>query len=240
MQIRLEQVSVQFGGVQALREVSFAAESGAVTCLLGDNGAGKSTLVRVLSGVHAPTAGRYVIDGDVVHFDNPRAALARGIATVHQDLGLIPLLSVWRNFWLGAEPTRGRYLARRIDRAYARTTVLGALAEFGITIRDADEPVGKLSGGERQSIAIVRALQRGASALILDEPTAALGVKQAEIVLRSIRTARERGALVILVTHNPAHALEVGDRFVFLKQGAVAGAYERAAVDDAMLRSMLT
>ncbi len=219
MHIELQNVSVRFGAVQALHDVSFKAESGEVTCLLGDNGAGKSTLIRVLSGVIAPSAGRYLIDGDVVHFDNPRAALRRGIATVHQDLGLIPLLSVWRNFWLGAEPLTGRWPARRIDRKYARATAVQSLADFGIQIRDADEPVARMSGGERQAIAIARALQRGAQAIILDEPTAALGVRQSEIVLRSIATARQRGALVILVTHNPEHARRVGDRFVTLEHG---------------------
>ena len=219
MHIELQKVSVRFGAVQALQNVSFQAQSGQVTCLLGDNGAGKSTLIRVLSGVIAPNEGRYLIDGKVVQFSNPRDALRRGIATVHQDLGLIPLLSVWRNFWLGAEPLTGRWLTRRIDRNYARTTALQSLADFGIQIRDADEPVARMSGGERHAIAIARALQRGAQAIILDEPTAALGVKQAEIVLRSINTARERGALVILVTHNPEHAKRVGDRFVTLEHG---------------------
>ena len=220
MNIELRSVSKRFGSVIALDDVSFSVQSGQVTCLLGDNGAGKSTLIRILSGVYAPTSGRYLIDGDDARFDSPRDALSRGIATVHQDLGLVPLLSIWRNFFLGAEPKTGRLLPR-IDVVLARATASSALQTMGITVRDADEPVAMLSGGERQSIAIARALHRGARVLILDEPTAALGVRQAALVLRNIAEAAKRGVAVVLVTHNPAHALEVADRLVVLKQGKV-------------------
>ncbi|HEY0672545.1 MAG TPA: ATP-binding cassette domain-containing protein [Longimicrobiales bacterium] len=240
MRIELEHVSVQFGGVHALRDVTFSAQSGEVTCLLGDNGAGKSTLIRVLSGVHRPARGSYRIDGDAVHFSAPRDALERGIATVHQDLALIPLLSVWRNFCLGAEPRTGWGPLRHIDKATARATARATLAEFGIELRDADQAVARMSGGERQAIAIGRALHRGARALILDEPTAALGVKQVEIVLRNIGVARTRGAAVILVTHNPQHALAVGDRFVVLRQGMVLGVYGRDEVDAEALRTLMS
>jgi simple sugar transport system ATP-binding protein len=221
MRIALEHVSMLFGGVQALDDVSFGAASGEVTCLLGDNGAGKSTLIRVLSGVYRPTAGTYRIDDEAVEFTSPRAALERGIGTVHQDLALIPLMSVWRNFYLGAEPTRGRGLTRRIDVRHARESVTAIMAEFGIALRDPDQPIGRMSGGERQTVAIARALQRGARMLILDEPTAALGVKQAAKVLASMVTAKQRGVGIVLVTHNPQHAFSVGDRFVILQQGRV-------------------
>ena len=221
MRLELKNASMRFGNVVAVEDVSITVQSGVVTCLLGDNGAGKSTVIRILSGVHRPTAGEYMVDGERVHFGSPRAALERGIATVHQDLGLIPLLSIWRNFFLGSEITSGGGPLRRINVDESRHITTEALATMGITIRDPDEAVAMLSGGERQSIAIARALHRGAGVLILDEPTAALGVKQSELVLRNIRLAKERGVGVLLVTHNPQHALEAGDRMVVLQQGRV-------------------
>jgi simple sugar transport system ATP-binding protein len=240
MRVELRNISLRFGAVQPLRDVSLEINSGEVVCLLGDNGAGKSSLIRVLSGVHAPAAGEYVIDGDVVHFDSPRAAFARGIATVHQDLGLIPLMPVWRNFVLGAEPMRGRGLFRRIDAAAARSITTSAIGDLGIVLRDADVPVAKLSGGERQSVAIARAVHRGARMLILDEPTAALGVKQAHIVLRNIDAARARGIAVLFVTHNPQHAYEAGDRFVVLQQGRVVASLSRAETSTLKLSEWMS
>ena len=221
MRLELRNASMRFGNVVAVEDVSITVQSGEVTCLLGDNGAGKSTVIRILSGVHRPTGGEYMVDGERVHLGSPRAALERGIATVHQDLGLIPLLSIWRNFFLGSETTIGGGPLRRINVDESRRITTEALATMGITIRDPDEVVAMLSGGERQSIAIARALHRGAGVLILDEPTAALGVKQSELVLRNIRLAKERGVGVLLVTHNPQHALEAGDRMVVLQQGRV-------------------
>ena len=239
MRLELKDVSMRFGSVVALQDVSLDVQSGEVTCLLGDNGAGKSTVIRVLSGVHQPTGGRYRIEGEDAQIESPRAALQRGIATVHQDLGLIPMLSIWRNFFLGLEPTVGRGPFRRIDVTACRKAAAEALSAMGITIRDADEPVAMMSGGERQSIAIARAIHCGARILILDEPTAALGVKQAELVLRNIRLAKERGVGVLLVTHNPQHALAVGDRFVVLMHGRVAGAFTRDEANAQRLTEMM-
>jgi simple sugar transport system ATP-binding protein len=239
MRVELRGVSLHFGNVRALENVSFRVSSGEVVCLLGDNGAGKSSVIRVLSGVHLPTSGDYVIDGDVVHFSSPRDALAAGIATVHQDLALVPLMPVWRNFFLGAEPTVGRGLLRRIDVRAAHDAVTAELAALGIALREPDTPMARLSGGERQSVAIARALHRGARMLILDEPTAALGIKQAEIVLRNITAARDRGVAVLLVTHNPQHALEVGDRFVVLQQGIVVANTTRDQTDVQTLGALM-
>ncbi|MGH7446391.1 MAG: ATP-binding cassette domain-containing protein, partial [Longimicrobiales bacterium] len=173
--LRAEHVTKRFGGVTALADVSFEAHAGMVSCLLGDNGAGKSTLIRILSGVYLPTSGRLLLDGDEVRFDSPRDALARGIATVYQDLALVPLMSVWRNFFLGAEPTVGAGPLRRIDVAACRSAALHELAALGIPLRDPEQPVATLSGGQQQAVAIARAVHRGARVLILDEPTAALG-----------------------------------------------------------------
>ena len=228
--LRVERVSKRFGNVTALEDVSMEVEAGKVTCLLGDNGAGKSTLVGILSGVHRPTSGRLLVDGREAVFGSPREALEAGIATVHQDLALIPLMSIWRNFFLGLEPTRGFGPFRRIDVKRCREIARENLAAMGIEVRDPDQPVGTLSGGERQAVAISRALYFGARVLILDEPTAALGVKQAGVVLRSIANARDRGVGVVFITHNPYHACAVGDRFVVLKRGRVDAEYDRERV----------
>jgi simple sugar transport system ATP-binding protein len=219
--IRAERVTKRFAGVTALDDVTFDAASGAITCLLGDNGAGKSTLIRILSGVFTPTSGRLLLAGEEVRFGSPRDALARGIATVYQDLALVPLLSVWRNFFLGAEPTVGRGLLRRIDVDACRSTALRELTELGIPLHDAEQPVATMSGGQRQAIAIARAVHRGARALILDEPTAALGVAQRALVTDLIRRVRDRGVAVILITHDPAQADELADRRVVLERGRV-------------------
>jgi simple sugar transport system ATP-binding protein len=216
-----ERVSKRFGAVQALSDVSFTARAGQVTCLLGDNGAGKSTLIRILSGVYPPDHGRLLLEGREVRFGSPRDALAAGIAAVYQDLALVPLLSVWRNFYLGAEPTTGRGPLRRIDVAAARQAALAELARLGISIADAEQPVATLSGGQRQAIAIARAVHRGARVLILDEPTAALGVTQRALVLDLVRAVRTRGIAVILITHDPAQADAVADARVTLERGRV-------------------
>jgi simple sugar transport system ATP-binding protein len=221
--LRTDRVSMRFGNVVALHDVSISVNAGTVTCLLGDNGAGKSTLIRILSGVHRPTAGRYQVDGQTVSFASPRDALARGIATVHQDLALIPLMPVWRNFVLGSELLRGARPFRRLDVIRSRAVTCRGLSSLGVSLEDVDRALGTLSGGERQCVAIARALHFGARVLILDEPTAALGVRQSQIVLRAIRAARDRGAAVILVTHNPQHAHAVGERFIVLRHGRVAG-----------------
>jgi simple sugar transport system ATP-binding protein len=228
--LRVEHVSRRFGQIVALDDVSLVADAGRVTCILGDNGAGKSTLIRVLSGVHAPTSGRVLLEGKEGLASSPARALAQGIATVHQDLALIPLMSVWRNFFLGVEPVRGGGPFRRIDVGRCRTMVRDSLGALGIAIRDPDQPVGTLSGGERQCVAIARALHFGARILILDEPTAALGVRQAGIVLHVIASARDRGVAVLFITHNPTHAHSVGDEFVLLRHGRVAGTWEKDAI----------
>jgi simple sugar transport system ATP-binding protein len=226
----VERVSKRFGRVIALEDVSFTAEAARVTCILGDNGAGKSTLIRILSGVHSLSSGRLLLDGREMIPRSPADSLAQGISTVHQDLGLIPLMSIWRNFFLGTEPVHGVGPFRRIDVVQCRSTVRESLGALGIEVRDPDQPAGTLSGGERQCVAIARAIHLGARILILDEPTAALGVKQAAIVLRIIVRARERGVAVIFVTHNPRHAHAAGDLFVLLRQGRVAGIWSRDAI----------
>ena len=175
--LETEGISKYYGNVVALKNVSAHVNAGEVTCILGDNGAGKSSFIKILSGVHRHDAGRLLVEGEEVHFGSPRDARARGIATVYQDLAMVPLMSVWRNFFLGAEPRKGIAPLQWFDAATAKRIVRTELKEMGIDIRDPDQPVGTLSGGERQSVAIARAVYFGARVLILDEPTSALGVK---------------------------------------------------------------
>ena len=146
--------------------------------MLGDNGAGKSTLIKILSGVHQPTTGGLLMDGQPVDLHSPRDALDAGIATVYQDLAMVPLMAIWRNFFLGSEPTKGWGPLRRFDKETAKRITRKEMLDMGIDIRDPDQPVGTLSGGERQSVAIARAVHFGARLLILDEPTSALGVSR--------------------------------------------------------------
>ncbi len=221
----------RYGGVVALQGVSAMVRSGEVTCVLGDNGAGKTTLIKILSGVVSYDQGQYLVAGKRVRFSSPRQALDRGIATVFQDLAVVPLMSIWRNFFLGSEPTRGIWPLRRLDVEQAQEVTVAELARFGLDVQDPHQPVGSLSGGERQCIAIARAVYFGARVLILDEPTASLGVKQAGTVLRLVVEARERGLGVIFITHNPRHAYPVGDRFILLNRGAMVADVTREDID---------
>jgi simple sugar transport system ATP-binding protein len=232
-------ISKYYGNVVALKDISTHVDASEVTCILGDNGAGKSSLIKILSGVHRQDEGRLLVDGDEVEFSSPREARASGIATVYQDLAMVPLMSIWRNFFLGAEPRRGVGPLRWLDSGKAKRIVREELRDMGIDIRDPDQPVGTLSGGERQSVAIARAVYFGARVLILDEPTSALGVKQAGVVLKYIVQARERGVAVIFITHNPHHAYPVGDRFVILNRGQSLGTYEKRGLDPQELVKLM-
>lgn len=225
--IEVRNISKSFGNVRALQGVSMAVHAGEVHCLLGDNGAGKSTLIKVLSGSHPPDSGEMYIEGKRVRFSSPRDALDAGIATAYQDLAMIPLMSISRNFFLGAEPTRGWGPFRRFDIQKADEISRQELNRMGIAVRDTSQPVGTLSGGERQSVAIARAVYFGAKMLILDEPTAALGVKEAGVVLRYINKAREDGLAVIFITHNAHHAWAIGDTFTLLNHGRSEGTFAK-------------
>lgn len=237
--MEVHEISKYYGAVIALNKVTMTLYPGEVMCLLGDNGAGKSTLIKILSGVHRADVGEYRLEGDLVVFDSPRDALAHGIATVYQDLAMIPLMSIARNFFLGSEPTRGWGVLKRFDTAAANRIVRAEMLKMGIDIRDPDQAVGTLSGGERQSVAIARAVYFGAKVLILDEPTSALGVKQAGTVLRYVAKARQQGIAVIFITHNPHHAYPIGDRFTILKRGQTLGTYTKLEMSrDEMIRLM--
>ncbi|SEN97833.1 ATP-binding cassette domain-containing protein [Actinacidiphila rubida] len=237
--VALTDVAKSYGNVRALHGVSLDVHAGEITCVLGDNGAGKSTLIKIIAGLHPHDAGTYTVEGEEVRHASPREALDRGIATVYQDLAVVPLMPVWRNFFLGSEPTRGRGPLRRLDTATMRATTRDALLRMGIDLRDVDQPIGTLSGGERQCVAIARAVHFGAKVLVLDEPTAALGVKQSGVVLKYVAAARDAGLGVVLITHNPHHAYLVGDRFVLLKRGAMSGSHLKKDITlDELTREM--
>lgn len=236
--VEIDNISKFYGNIIALNEISTSLYSGTVTCVLGDNGAGKSTFIKILAGVHQHDAGTLRVDGKEVRFDSPREALDAGIATVYQDLAMVPLMPVWRNFWLGSEPTKYGPL-KVIDKKKAIAIAVDELAKMGIDIRDPQQPVGTLSGGERQSVAIARAAYFGAKVLILDEPTSALGVKQSGMVLRYIVEARKRGLGVIFITHNPNHAYPVGDRFLVLNRGRSLGDFAKSEITQTELTQLM-
>jgi simple sugar transport system ATP-binding protein len=237
--VELREVSKNFGGVTALSGVSMTVRAGEVACLLGDNGAGKSTLIKILAGVHQQTSGTLLIDGVETRFASPRDAMSRGIATVHQDLSMIPLMSISRNFFLGAEPLRGPRPFRLFDRSYADRVALEEVRKIGIELRDPGQLVGTLSGGQRQAVAIARACYFGARLLILDEPTAALGVREAAVVLRYVAQTRAQGVGVVFITHNAHHALAVGDRFTVLNRGESMGTFQKDEITREQLVTMM-
>jgi simple sugar transport system ATP-binding protein len=226
--LKLTKVNKSFGPIDVLHDISLQVSAGEVLCLLGDNGAGKSTLIKILSGMHAPTSGTIEVNGKPVRFTSPRDASGYGIATVHQFGGTFPLMSVGRSFFVGAEPTRRFGPLRRFDKKLAGQIAVQEMQSLGITrVTDGRRLVGSLSGGERQALAIGRAVYFGATVLILDEPTAALGVKEATHVLRLIMQARQKGIAVVFVTHNVLHAISVGDHFAVLIRGEKADDFRK-------------
>ncbi|GAA1737609.1 ATP-binding cassette domain-containing protein [Aeromicrobium alkaliterrae] len=232
--LEVDQVGKRYGNIIALSGISTSVRAGEVTCVLGDNGAGKSTFIKILAGAHEHSEGVLRIDGEECRLSSPREALEAGVATVYQDLAVVPLMPVWRNFFLGSELTKGRGPLRRLDVAGMKRTTKAELSAMGIDLRDVDQPIGTLSGGERQCVAIARAVYFGARVLILDEPTAALGVKQSGVVLKYIAKARDRGLGVVFITHNPHHAYPVGDRFMLLRRGKSMGDFPKSemTLDD--------
>jgi simple sugar transport system ATP-binding protein len=226
--LKLTGINKSFGPIDALHDISLEVFPSEVFCLLGDNGAGKSTLIKILSGVHKPTSGTMEMNGKAVVFDSPRDARDRGIATLHQFGGTFALMSIGRSFFVGAEPTKRWGPVSVFDRKRANEIAVTEMRQLGITrIDDGNRLVGGLSGGERQALAIARAVHFGASVLILDEPTAALGVKEAAHVLRIVLQARQRRVAVIFITHNVAHALTVGDHFGVLIRGSKAADFRK-------------
>jgi simple sugar transport system ATP-binding protein len=235
--IEMSNVGKQYGNIVALRDISLRVNAGEITCVLGDNGAGKSTLIKIMSGLHHHDSGEMLVDGEPTRFGSPREALDRGIATVYQDLAVVALMPVWRNFFLGSEIRKGPFRVLDIDTM--RATTRSELARMGIHLNDVEQPIGQLSGGERQCVAIARAIHFGARVLILDEPTAALGVKQSGVVLKYVAAARDAGLGVVFITHNPHHAYLVGDHFILLNRGRMRLDCKRADITlDDLTREM--
>jgi simple sugar transport system ATP-binding protein len=213
--------------------------AGDVTCVLGDNGAGKSTLIKIISGLHPHNDGTLKVDGAPVSFSSPRDALAHGIATVYQDLAVVGLMEVWRNFFLGSEMASSRMPLSSLKIKDMKRIADEELRKMGIVVKNIDQPIGTLSGGQRQCVAIARAVYFGARVLILDEPTAALGVKQSGVVLKYTAAARDAGLGVVFITHNPHHAYMVGDHFIILKLGeAVLDKKRKDVALDELTRQM--
>lgn len=237
--IHMENIEKHFGNVIALAGVSFDVRAGECHCLLGDNGAGKSTFIKTMSGVHKPSAGEIYFEGKPMHFDSPRDAMEAGIATVYQDLAMIPLMSVSRNFFMGREPTKGKGVFKRFDVATANSVTMAQMREMGINLREPDQAVGTLSGGERQTVAIARAVYFGAKVLILDEPTSALGVRQTSNVLATIAKVRAQDIGVVFISHNVRHAMAVGDRFTVLNRGKTLGTAKRGDITSEELQDMM-
>ena len=237
--VHMEKIEKHFGAVIALAGVSFDVIPGECHCLLGDNGAGKSTFIKTMSGVHKPTSGTILFEGREMNFDSPRDSMEAGIATVYQDLAMIPLMSVTRNFWMGREPTRGRGLFKRFDIDRANEITMAEMRRMGINLRGPDQAVGTLSGGERQTVAIARAVFFGAKVLILDEPTSALGVRQTSNVLATVDRVRNQGIGVVFITHNVRHAMAVGDRFTVLNRGKTLGTATRGNIPAEELQDLM-
>src|SRR3569623_1282694 len=237
--IEVKDVSKFFGPVVALTGVSMTVNAREVHCLLGDNGAGKSTLIKTLSGVYQPSEGEIRIEGAPAHFASPRDALDRGVATVFQDLAMIPLLSITRNFFMGREPAKRKGPFAFIDMKHADEITRQEMKKIGIDIRDPQQAVGTLSGGERQCVAIARAVYFGAKVLILDEPTSALGVAQTSMVQHFIDAVRSNGLGVIFISHNVRHAYAVGDRFTVLNRGKTMGTFAKTEISLDQLQTMM-
>ncbi|MCG8510419.1 MAG: ATP-binding cassette domain-containing protein [Rhodospirillales bacterium] len=237
--VQMKNIEKHFGAVIALAGVSLDVVPGECHCLLGDNGAGKSTFIKTMSGVHKPTKGEIFFEGKPMNFARPRDAIAAGIATVYQDLAMIPLMSVTRNFFMGNEPITKIAGIPFFDHKHANEVTMAEMRNMGINLRGPDQAVGTLSGGERQTVAIARAVYFGAKVLILDEPTSALGVRQTSNVLATVDKVRGKGIGIVFITHNVRHALAVGDRFTVLNRGTTLGTAKRGEISPEDLQDMM-
>ncbi len=236
----MEKISKKFGTITALQDVDFGVEGGEVRALLGDNGAGKSTLIKVLMGVYPPTTGQIYFQGQPVRISSPREAREVGIEAVYQDLALVNLMSISRNFFLGREMVRNIGPIRWLDVRKMNEICRKSLHDIGIAIRSPAERVGSLSGGERQSIAIGRGIHFGARVLILDEPTSALSVAETRKVLTYIANAKERGLGVIFITHNVHHVYMVADSYTVIRHGRNVGTYFKGELTEDDIADMIT
>lgn len=237
--VEMQDIYKSFGRVKALNGVDFHVDKGEIVGLLGDNGAGKSTLIKTLTGVYTPTSGQIFFEGQPVTIPSPHVARELGIETVYQDFALVPLMSIARNFWLGREPTRRLGPFKLLDLKRMAEEAHVALMDVGIHIRDADEEVGKMSGGERQSIAIGRAVYFGKKLLILDEPTSALSVGETRKVMEYTRAAKAKGMGVIFISHNIGQVHDIADRFTIISHGRKVGDFYKEEVSEEEVANMV-
>ena len=237
--VEMRDIIKRFGTIEVLRGVDFQVNRQEIVGLLGDNGAGKSTLIKILTGVYSLTSGDIYFEGNPVTINSPHEARTLGIETVYQDLALVPLMSIARNFWLGQEVTHRIGPFEVLDKPEMARQTRDALADIGIHIRNPNEPVGSLSGGERQSIAIGRAVYFGKKLLILDEPTSALSVGETRKVLDYTLAAKERGLSVIFITHNIGHVHQVADRFTIISPGQKVGDFYKDEVSELEVANMV-
>jgi ABC-type sugar transport system ATPase subunit len=235
--LALRGIGMSYGAVTALRALDLDIHAGEVLALCGDNGAGKSSLVKILAGAQPPSAGTITLDGEAVAFRSPQDALRRGVATIYQDLAVAPRLSIWQNVFLGSELTRPPF--GLLDKRRMAEMARGFLARLSVTIADMDTAVENLSGGQRQAVAICRALRWDARIIIMDEPTAALGVKETAQVLDLIRRLHAEGRTVILVSHAMQDVVAVADRVVILKSGRKVADRPVAGLAAADLAAMI-
>lgn len=238
--VRMENIGKKFGTITALEGVDFKVHAGEVRALLGDNGAGKSTLIKILMGVHQPSQGTIFFEGELVKINSPSEARTLGIEAVYQDLALINLMSISRNFFLGREMTKKMGAVHWLDMHGMNEQCQRSLHDIGIEIRSPNERVGSLSGGERQSIAIGRGVHFGAKMLILDEPTSALSVAETRKVLNYIVNARERGLAVIYITHNVNHVYQVANSYTIIRHGKLVGSYLKGELSQDDIADLIT
>ena len=239
--VEMTGIEKHFGSVTALAGVDFQVGAAEVVGLLGDNGAGKSTLIKILSGAYPPSAGEIRFKGSTVRFRSTRDAIDAGIETIYQDSALVEQMSIGRNLFLGREPTRSLGPLRSIHGAYVDKTTRELMNRVGI-VKDIDPgtPIGRLSGGERQAIAIARAMFFEADLIVMDEPTNNLGVEEADGVMRFIREAKEAGHSSILISHNIHHVFMVVDRVVILRHGLKVGDVERSQTSIQEVEELIT
>jgi ABC-type sugar transport system ATPase subunit len=236
--LSLRGITKTFGPVQALTKIDLDLPPGKVTALAGDNGAGKSVTIKTISGLWAPDDGEILWEGRPVHLHGPRDAEALGITTIYQDLALCDNLDIVANMFLGHEPLRWGVV---LDEGKMETAARETLKELKVTtVRSIRQPVASLSGGQRQSVAIAKAVLWESRLVVMDEPTAALGVAQTAMVLELVRTLADRGHAVLLVTHNVPNLLDVADRVAVMRQGRVVDARERARIDQRILVDLMT
>ena len=238
--IRTENLVKKFGPFTALNGIDLDVFKGEIHALLGDNGAGKSTLIKILAGVHQPTEGQIHVEGELRQFRSPRDASQAGIGTVYQDLAVNPLMSVTRNFFMGREMFSGPQPVGLLKMEEMDQITHDEMIKIGIDISDPSQAVGTMSGGQRQTLAIARAIYFGAKVLILDEPTSALGQKQQMEVLKTMKRVRSRGDIaIIFITHNEVHSKLVADRFTFLALGEVIGKGTKEELEGKDIRHLM-